>query len=106
MLGLLKTPIFKRHTKESFFMQQFEAFFPHETRIRIPMSMVDPGNVVYHSRYLDLYHEARDRYMDAAGHSYAILMENNYHLAVADAHLQFRKPVRYMETAIIRTRFN
>ncbi|MDY0162692.1 thioesterase family protein [Desulfobotulus sp.] len=85
-------------------MQEFSPLFPHETRIRIPMSMVDPGNVVYHSRYLDLYHEARDRYMDAAGYDYGQLMDTGFHLAVVDARVHFRRPVRYLETAIIRTR--
>ncbi|WP_179953087.1 acyl-CoA thioesterase [Desulfobotulus mexicanus] len=85
-------------------MQEFAPAFPHEVSIRIPMHMVDLGNVIYHSRYLDLYHEARDHYLDAADCSYREIMEKNYHLAVADTHIQFKRPIRYLETAIIRTR--
>lgn len=85
-------------------MLEFEPVFPHETRMRIPMAMVDPGNVVYHSRYLDLYHDARDQYMEAAGYDYRTIMDKGMHLAVVDAHLLYKRPVRYLDTISVKTR--
>ena len=76
----------------------------HNETYRISMALADPGNVLYHSRYLDLYHDARDRYMEAAGYGYGRLMMEGFHLAVVDTHLQFRMPAFYLETVEIHTR--
>lgn len=85
-------------------MQEFPATYVHEIQISIPMYLVDPGNVVYHSRYLDLYHDARDQFLAAAGYPYSQVMMENCHLAVVEATQKYRMPLFYLETATIRTR--
>jgi len=72
---------------------------------RPPLSYIDPGQVVYNGRYLDIYNYVRDEYMRDIGYTYLKLnSENHMHLAVVEANLKFRMPLLYDEKTEIFTR--
>ncbi|THB78718.1 MAG: acyl-CoA thioesterase [Desulfobacteraceae bacterium] len=70
----------------------------HICPIQIQVADTDYGGGVYHGRYLALYNQARDRFMDDMGVSYHSLMKRDIHLTIAETRCKFLRRVSYGET--------
>ncbi|MCC6955128.1 MAG: acyl-CoA thioesterase [Deltaproteobacteria bacterium] len=55
----------------------------------------DLGGVLYHANYFHLYEEAREAFLRSIGHPYSKIMDDRAHLAIAEAHQEFLRPVRF-----------
>lgn len=68
----------------------------HVTRARARYAETDVGGVVYHSNYLYWFEIGRTELMRESGYRYADFeRERGLLLTVAEAHLEYRAPVRY-----------
>lgn len=64
----------------------------------------DQMGFVHHSNYIRYFEEARAWFMEQVGYPYAELEENEIVSPVLSVSCQYRHPVRYGETVLIRTR--
>lgn len=55
----------------------------------------DLGGVLYHANYFHVYEMAREALLVAGGLPYPKLVEQGFHLAIVESHLEFEKPIRY-----------
>lgn len=83
---------------------EFDDTFKHEIILQVPFYMTDYGGGVYHSRYLDLYQQARDAFFTDAGFPYKDLMAKNFYIVIVDIHAAYKKAVNFFEDIMIRTR--
>lgn len=76
----------------------------HHFPYRIPLYEVDMGQAVYHGNYLHFFELAREALLRDLGFGYPELVARQLHLAVVEAHLHYRRPLRYDDQIIISTR--
>ena len=69
--------------------------YSHEVRVRF--SETDAMGIVHHSRYLPYLEEARVEYLRAIGHPYDALRAEGVDIAVLEAAVQYRQPLRFDE---------
>lgn len=55
----------------------------------------DLGGVLYHANYFHLYEETREALLRQIGLPYSKLVEDGFHLAVAESSQEFVKPIFY-----------
>lgn len=67
----------------------------HRFSYRIPFYEIDMGRAVYHGNYFHLFELAREALLRDLGFSYPELVARQIHLAIVEAHCQYRQPVRY-----------
>ncbi len=67
----------------------------HRFSYRIPLYEIDMGQAVYHGNYFHLFELAREALLRDLGFGYPELVARQIHLAVVEAHCQYRRPVRY-----------
>lgn len=67
----------------------------------LPLGLFDLGGVLYHANYFQLFEQAREAFLAAHGIPYPKLAAENQHLAIAESHQQFVKPVRYGDAVSI-----
>lgn len=71
--------------------------------MRVPISSIDIGQVIYHGNYFELYNQARDDFFRKNGFPYINLMNRKRHLAVAEVNCKFIKPLQYDQEIEITT---
>lgn len=76
----------------------------HRVRVTPQVADTDYGGGVYHGRYLALYNQARDDFMQDLGTSYAWFMEKGLGLTVAEIHCRYLLPVRYGQEVWVSSR--
>ena len=69
--------------------------YSHEVRVRF--SETDAMGIVHHSRYLPYLEEARVEYLRSIGHPYDALRADGVDIAVLEAAVQYRRPLRFDE---------
>lgn len=74
-----------------------------ETPIEVRYAETDQMGVVYHANYLIWFEVGRTKLVEQLGLSYADMEEQGYLAPVLEAHVTFKRPVTYGETALVRT---
>ena len=68
---------------------------PFSWSIRVYYEDTDSGGIVYYANYLKFMERARTEWLRSLGHSQQEIAENyGYVFAVAEAHVNYRKPAR------------
>ncbi len=75
----------------------------HITRVRVPLFEIDLGQGVYHGNYFHLLELGREDFLRTIGFPYKEFMNRQLHLAVVEAAVSYRKPLRYDEMIEIHT---
>lgn len=75
----------------------------HRFTCRVPLFEVDMGQAVYHGNYFHFFEAARAALLQEAGCSYPALVDDQFHLAVVEAHCRYRRPVGYDDEILILT---
>lgn len=73
--------------------------YAHEVRVRF--SETDAMGIVHHSRYLPYLEEARVEYLRAIDHPYDALRAEGVDIAVLEAAVQYRRPLRFDEVVAV-----
>ena len=76
-----------------------------KAQYRVYIEDTDLLQVVYHARYLHFFERARTDCLRQLGVSYLQLQNDNYHLAVSDLSIQYKKPARLDDNLIIKTHY-
>jgi acyl-CoA thioester hydrolase len=63
----------------------------------------DAGGVVYYANYLKFFEEGRTQYFEDKGIFTEELLKQNIAFVVAKANVEYKKPLRYMDSAKIIT---
>src|SRR5699024_11195933 len=66
----------------------------------------DQMGVVYHANYLVWFEIARTKYVESLGLSYVEMEKQNIVSPVIDAHVRFKKPIRFGENPTVETWVN
>lgn len=77
---------------------------PHEHRLRVRYGETDQMGVVHHANYLLYMEEARTRFLESVGASYAELERRGIGLPVRRTELRFHSGARYDEELTVLTR--
>jgi len=75
--------------------------FPFSHRVRVRFAETDAMGIVHHSRYLPYLEEARVAYLRHVGHPYSSLREDGVDYAVLEAHVTYRKPLRFDDVVTV-----
>lgn len=62
---------------------------------RLQLGLFDIGGVLYHARYFTILETMREEFLSQRAMPYAELVAAHSHLAIAESHQSFLKPVRY-----------
>ncbi len=73
------------------------ADYEYRHNIRIRFAETDAMGIVHHSRYLPLLEEARVAYLRFIEHPYTSIQAEGIEMAVLEARLQYRQPLRFDE---------
>ena len=73
------------------------AAYRYSHQVRVRFSETDAMGIVHHSRYLPYLEEARVEYLRAIGHPYDALRAEGVDIAVLEAAVQYRQPLRFDE---------
>ena len=73
------------------------ADYRYSPEVRVRFSETDAMGIVHHSRYLPYLEEARVEYLRAIGHPYDALRAEGVDIAVLEAAVQYRQPLRFDE---------
>ncbi len=68
----------------------------------LPLGLFDLGGVLYHANYFQLLEQARESLLAEFGCPYPELAANSQHLAIAESHQKFLKPIRYGDKVLVR----
>ncbi|WP_028782894.1 acyl-CoA thioesterase [Thalassobacillus devorans] len=74
-----------------------------ETPIRVRYQETDQMGVVYHANYLVWFELGRTDFIEALGFKYHQIEKQGVVSPVVDANIQFKKPIRYGESAYVET---
>ncbi|SIT81069.1 acyl-CoA thioesterase [Edaphobacillus lindanitolerans] len=74
-----------------------------ETTVEVRYAETDQMGVVYHANYLVWMEIGRTALIRDIGFSYAGLEEKGYLSPVIDLNISYKQPMRYGDTAVIRT---
>lgn len=61
----------------------------------------DLGGVLYHAKYLELLEQTREAFLTLEGLPYRTLMDDGYHIVVAETAQRFLAPIRYGERIVV-----
>lgn len=75
----------------------------NETEIRVRYSETDQMAVVYHTNYLVWCEIGRTNLISQLGFDYVQMEEQGFLAPVLDVHLQYKAPLRYGQSAIVKT---
>jgi acyl-CoA thioester hydrolase len=81
--------------------QPSDYHFTHDVRVRF--AETDAMGIVHHSRYLPYMEEARVAYLRHIGHPYHEMRADG-DMAVLEAFLQYRQPLRFDEVVTVHLR--
>ena len=68
------------------------------------MCIRDRMGIVYHANYLLYFEDARTAFLEAIGFPYRVIEEAGYLSPVVSFSVEYGEPLRYGETAVVRTR--
>lgn len=71
--------------------------------VRVRFGEVDSMNIVWHGNYLKYFEEGRETFSRQYGFNYIHLAEEGYIMPVIDVQIQYIKPLRYGDTALVET---
>ncbi|WP_239926304.1 acyl-CoA thioesterase [Enteroscipio rubneri] len=74
------------------------------TPITIRYAETDMMGIVYHANYLLYFEDARTAFLEAIGFPYRVIEEAGYLSPVVSFSVEYGEPLRYGETAVVRTR--
>ncbi|RKD23782.1 hypothetical protein BEP19_04960 [Ammoniphilus oxalaticus] len=77
--------------------------FVSESELKVRYAETDAMEIVHHSSYIIWFEVGRTDFIDELGISYASVEEQGFILPVLDVHATYKKPLRYGETAIVKT---
>ena len=75
-----------------------------ETEIPVRYAETDAMGVVYHANYLLYFEVARTDFLEKIGYPYARIESEGLMSPVVDVHLKYGSPLRYGDTALVRTK--
>ncbi len=75
-----------------------------ETSIQVRYAETDAQRVVYHGNYIIWFEVARTAYCERAGYPYPRMEAEGSFITVTEAHVRYRRSVRYGETVVVRAR--
>lgn len=75
-----------------------------ELEIRVRYAETDQMGVAHHSSYLVWFEAARTELIRGRGRSYAEIEAAGWLLVVVEAHCRYRRPARYDEVLVVRSR--
>ena len=81
------------------------ASYPYSHTIRVRFSETDAMGIVHHSRYLPYLEEARVEYLREIDHPYASLRDEGFDIAVLEAAVQYRQPLRFDDLVTVHVHF-
>ncbi|WP_102028329.1 acyl-CoA thioesterase [Salirhabdus sp. Marseille-P4669] len=74
-----------------------------EAEVTVRYQETDQMGVVYHANYLVWFEIGRTKFMEDLGFQYHEMEEEGIVVPVVDANIQFKQPVRYGQTAKVKT---
>jgi len=76
-----------------------------ETTIRVRYAETDQMGVVYHANFFTWFEVGRVEWCRRLGFDYKKMeLEDDSHIVVADSHCRFKRPARFDDILVIRTR--
>jgi acyl-CoA thioester hydrolase len=75
-----------------------------ELRLQPRYSETDAMGIVYYANYLIYFEVARTTALADLGHPYWEMEKKGWLIPVLSAHCEYRKPARYGDTLVLRTR--
>jgi len=76
----------------------------HEIQLRVRYNETDPMGYVHHSNYLTYFEIARTEMFRASGGNYCEMERQGLRVVVTRAQCTYRRPARYDDLLVIRTR--
>jgi acyl-CoA thioester hydrolase len=73
-------------------------------RLRVRFAETDAMGVVHHAAYLPYLEEARVAYLRAAGRPYPAIRAGGTDIAVVEAHVRYRSPLRFDDLVDVHVR--
>lgn len=78
----------------------------NQTRLRVRFSEVDSMQIVWHGEYVRYFEDGREAFgREFKGLGYMDLYESGYTAPMVDMTLQYKRPLRCNDTAIVETRY-
>jgi acyl-CoA thioester hydrolase len=77
----------------------------HTHTINVRFSEVDSLNIVWHGNYVKYMEDGREAFGRAFGISYLDVKSHGYSIPIVKLCCEFKKPLKYGETATIETKF-
>ena len=77
----------------------------HQIEVRVRYSETDQMGVVYHGNYIPYFEIGRVEWLRNKGVSYKSLEENGIALPIVSMTLNFKKPARYDDLLLVKTKF-
>lgn len=74
--------------------------------MRARFAETDAMGIVHHSRYLAWFEAGRVEYLRRRGIDFAAWSRQGLHFAVIEAHLRYRRPVRFDDRVVVETRLD
>lgn len=75
-----------------------------DLEVRVRYAETDQMGVAHHASYLVWFEAGRTEFIRARGRSYAQVEQGGWLLVVVEAYCRYRRPARYDEVLIVRTR--
>lgn len=86
--------------------KQQEAKLINRTSLRVRFSEVDSMQIVWHGEYVRYFEDGREAFgREYAGLGYMDMYQSGYTAPMVDLTLQYKRPLRCNDTAIVETRF-
>lgn len=77
--------------------------FISETTVKVRYAETDQMGIVYHANYIIWMEVGRTKLIEDVGFNYAELEQQGYLSPVLDIQVQYKTPVRYGQTATVKT---
>ena len=83
-----------------------EASLVGKTSLRVRFSEVDSMQIVWHGEYVRYFEDGREAFgREFAGLGYMDIHANGYTAPIVELQLQYKKPLRVNDTAVVETRY-
>ena len=83
-----------------------EASLVNKTSLRVRFSEVDSMQIVWHGEYMRYFEDGREAVgREFAGLGYMDIYASGYTAPIVELHLQYRKPLKVNDTAVVETRY-
>ena len=81
-----------------------EASLVNKTSLRVRFSEVDSMQIVWHGEYVRYFEDGREAFgREFAGLGYMDIYASGYTAPIVELHLQYRKPLKVNDTAVVET---